>query len=244
MGVKPIKVVVLDIGSSDPHSAGTAATQGFRTRNLAIIAIFCVLVAAGAIWWHGYQPNSKAFEPTRYRRDTYAAFSNILVRAKALERRQATRTANLNLDLLHNYALIQRLADLSELYEEIDKGRQIIEDTRTEARAIFKNIYEIFPAECVNERLDSERLYDSLMASVDTIEQRLEDEEEALVLLDENREKWDVRGGRLVFIDKRLEREFKFFNRPTAATSIRWRRDFGHGTIESTPVVVLPEMKK
>ena len=242
LGVKPIKVTAADGGPAMPRTAETSTWLDLRTRRMTVlIAVACALLAAGAAWWRigsRHPHDAETFAPVRYGADTYAAFSNVLDRVQTLERRQMERTARLNLDLLHNYALIRRLSDLSELYEEIDKGRQIVEETRAEAMDIFGNIYEIFPAECVNERLDAERLYDRLMASVDAIEQRLDDEEEALVLLDENRDKWDVRSGQLEFTDKRLEREFKFYNRPTEASSIRWRRDFGHRAIESAPVAI------
>ena len=131
---------------------------------------------------------------------------------------------------------VAAVANVAQVYTNYEIGRQIVEEARVEEREVFGNIYEVFPPECVNERIDAEKLYGSLMSSVDAIEQRLDDEEEALVLLDDNRDKWDVRSGRLVFTDTRLEREFKFYDRPTAATSIRWRRDFGHGAVESAPV--------
>ena len=247
LGIKPIKVVVTDGALMTPRTNEEMSGHSLWTHRMMAIAVTCVLLAAGAaLCWIGLRHwrSKSAFSSARYNSATSVAFSNILDRVQMIEKQQAERTARLNLDLLHNYALIRRLSDLSELYEEIDKGRQIVEETRFDVMSLFGNIYEVFPAEYANERLEAERLYDKLMASVDAIEQKLVDEEEALVLLDENRDKWDVRSGRLVFTDKRLEREFKFYNRPTEASSIRWRRDFGHRTIESKPVAIPPDRGK
>lgn len=263
LGVKPIKVTLAggaeDESRRDGGSQHNAATEGPRPHatawRAAILVVVGFAVVGGAWWWlggrgappktvgdWGAHRNSNAGGeveiPGRYAAATYPAFTNLIARSKELESRLRSRTASLNLDLLHNYALIRRLSDLSELYEEIDKGRQVVNDARAEARDIFGGIYELFPPECVNERIDAEKLYDGLMTSVDAVEQRLDDEEEALVLLDDNRDKWDVQAGRLVFTDTRLEREFKFYNRPTEASSVRWRKDFGHGGIETAPVAV------
>ena len=240
-GIRPIKVVVADGALVTPRTNEAMVGHSLWSRRKVAIAFTCVLLAAGtALCWIGLRHwrSKSTFTSIRYNSATSVAFSNILDRVQMIEKKQAERTASLNLDLLHNYALVQRLSDLSELYEEIDKGRQIVEETRVDVMSVFGDIYEIFPAECANERLEAEKLYDKLMASTDAIEQKLVDEEDALVLLDENRDKWDVRSGRLVFTDKRLEREFKFYNRPTEASSIRWRRDFGHRTIESKPVAI------
>ena len=240
-GIRPIKVVVADGALVTPRTNEAMIGHSLWSRRKVAIAFTCVLLAAGtALCWIGLRHwrSKSTFTSIRYNSATSVAFSNILDRVQMIEKKQAERTASLNLDLLHNYALVQRLSDLSELYEEIDKGRQIVEETRVDVMSVFGDIYEIFPAECANERLEAEKLYDKLMASADAIEQKLVDEEDALVLLDENRDKWDVRSGRLVFTDKRLEREFKFYNRPTEASSIRWRRDFGHRTIESKPVAI------
>ncbi len=240
-GIRPIKVVVADGALVTPRTNEAMIGHSLWSRRMVAIAFTCVLLAAGtALCWIGLRHwrSKSTFTSIRYNSATSVAFSNILDRVQMIEKKQAERTASLNLDLLHNYALVQRLSDLSELYEEIDKGRQIVEETRVDVMSVFGDIYEIFPAECANERLEAEKLYDKLMASADAIEQKLVDEEDALVLLDENRDKWDVRSGRLVFTDKRLEREFKFYNRPTKASSIRWRRDFGHRTIESKPVAI------
>ena len=240
-GIRPIKVVVADGALVTPRTNEAMVGHSLWSRRKVAIAFTCVLLAAGtALCWIGLRHwrSKSTFTSIRYNSATSVAFSNILDRVQMIEKKQAERTASLNLDLLHNYALVQRLSDLSELYEEIDKGRQIVEETRVDVMSVFGDIYEIFPAECANERLEAEKLYDKLMASADAIEQTLVDEEDALVLLDENRDKWDVRSGRLVFTDKRLEREFKFYNRPTEASSIRWRRDFGHRTIESKPVAI------
>ena len=250
-GIKPIKVTAVVVGQGENTQDNRDAHDGRRATALGVLGVLAALalLAFGAWFWltgraarPGVRPYREGTNPSvAVRHKTSAAniaFTNLAARAEALELRQKERTARLNLDLLHNYALIRRLADLSELYEEIDKGRQIVDETRADAREIFGGIYEIFPAECVNERIDAEKLYDALMSAADAVEQRLDDEEEALVLLDDNRDKWDVQSGRLIFTDTRLEREFKFYNRPTAATSIRWRRDFGHRGIESPPVAV------
>lgn len=247
LGIKPIKVTPADGPVSSGTRAGRDAVKVKSVRLAVGVLAAAILVGAWLLARQAGKPGgelhsrngvdkSGAVFPERYGPSTYPAFTNLIARTHALETRQRARTADLNLDLLHNYALIRRLEDLSELYEEIDKGRQVVDEVRREAREIFGGIYEMFPPECVNERVDAEKLYDGLMTEVDAVEQRLDDEEEALVLLDDNRDKWDVRSGHLVFTDTRLEREFKFYNRPTEASSVRWRRDFGHGGIESAPV--------
>ena len=260
LGIKPIKMTAVAVSQGQDTQDNRDAQDRRREPVLGVVGVFAILalLAFGAWWWltgRAARPKATPYQAGvrvgAHRDGTNSsvavglktsavnpAFTNLAARAEALELRQKERTARLNLDLLHNYALIRRLADLSELYEEIDKGRQIVDETRADAREIFGGIYETFPAECANERIEAEKLYDALMSAVDAVEQRLDDEEEALVLLDDNRDKWDVQAGRLIFTDKRLEREFKFYDRPTEATSIRWRRDFGHRSIESAPVAL------
>jgi len=171
----------------------------------------------------------------RYQRETHAAFNSLKARAEAERGRHREEFAKVDFALLRNYALVERSQDVGFALEEIARGKGVVEASRGRVKDLFRNLYEVFPPESANERLDAQRLYGEIMDEIDASEERLDAEECILALLDDNRGRWRVRNGRLEFDDLSLEREVGFFMKDTDGSALRWKRDFGRGGIESPP---------
>lgn len=230
LGIKPIKVTLaegenrLDGSSPSGGSSGDhPATHGMLW--LATLAAGALAVAVG-VWWFGR--NDAQLSQTRsHSADTATAFKALEDEAATVRRQCSEAIGALDLDLAKNYALIERSADISFLYDEINKGRSVVEWARSRAKTVFKDIHSTFPASRANERLDAQALYGSLMSYVDEHDERMMRLESALMLLDGNRSKWKCVKGRLVFSDKALEDEYNFFEVEPSADAARWQRDFG-----------------
>ena len=240
LGIKPIKMVAEEeIGASGGRVLPDGHDKRDRSRwiwGAAILAAVILVVAVGALWrFTGHAARSEAApdqaaRPTQARphsEDTAAAFKALEEEAAAVRRQCDEAIDALNLDLAKNYALIERSADISFLYDEINKARGVVEWARNRAKSVFKDIHSTFPASRANERLDAQALYGSLMSFVDERDDRMMRLESALMLLDGNRSKWKCVKGRLVFSDKAVEDEYNFFCVEPDADAARWQRDFG-----------------
>ena len=175
----------------------------------------------------------------RYQRETRAAFDALRSKAENVREWHMAEFAKVDFSILHNYALIERSQDIGFATNELARGKSIIESSRSRLKDLFRDLYDVFPPESANERLDAQRLYGEIMNEIDASEERLDAEECVLALLDDNRSKWHVYHGRIVFDDLMLEREVSFFKRDTDGSTMRWKRDFKQSGIES-PVVELP----
>ena len=201
-----------------------------RIRRAVLWAAAAVVLAACAagVW--------ACVRHARYQRETRAAFDSLKARAEAERTRHREDFGKVDFALLRNYALVERSKDITFALEEIARGKGVVEASRVRVKDLFRDLYDLFPPESSNERLDAQRLYGEIMNEIDASEERLDAEECVLALLDENRDKWHVQNGRLLFSDVSLEREVGFFRKDTDGSALRWKRDFGRSGIESAPV--------
>ena len=242
LGVKPIKVTVAG-GMGPTHvndgNEGERATARGRGA-LAAVSFLIFLVTIGVAWWYVSTRNGSRGPAdggvTRYQSGTQEAILKLIERAGALENRCRAELTLLKLDRLHDYAWIAGEKDLSLLYHEMEKAQSIIDYTRSQARDLFRDVYNRFPAASANERMDAQRRYGELMDMLDAEEERMQSEHLVLLLLDEHRSVWRVENGTISFSDAKVEDEFRFYSQPTDGSTARWKRDFGHSGIESAPV--------
>lgn len=182
----------------------------------------------------------KVEEKNRYRQETYAVYTNFLESATGIAKQREVALGKLKLDLLQNWAYIENVKDHSLLYAELEKARSVLEWSREQIRGHFRDLYKIFPAESVNERLDSERLYGEMMKDLDAIEERLSCDEWVLTFLEENQGAWHSEKNGVVFTDAQKQKEFDYFRRTPVEEGSRWRRDFGSGGVIESPPVQVP----
>ena len=221
-GIRPIRV---------EEKPMTPRERLLRAILWAAAAVALAAGAAGAWVWA-----RAAQDRARYQHETRAAFEALRGKAEAERKRHREEFAAVDFALLRNYALVERSPDIGFALEEIARGKGVVEASRGRVKDLFRNLYEVFPPESANERLDGQRLYGELMDELDASEERLDAAECILALLDDNRGRWRVRNGRLEFDDLSLEREVRFFMKDTDGSALRWKRDFGRSGIESAPV--------
>lgn len=238
-GIRPIRV------DKKPLSKGDRWLRAFLW--VLGVALAC---AVGAWWWARTEsaPEEGVASPTgsgqgepqqRYRSETREAFEILNGKAEEVRKWHKDEFAKVDFSILHNYALIERSQDIGFATNELAKGKSVIDCSRSRMKDLFRGLYDVFPPESANERLDAQRLYGEIMNEIDASEDRLDAEECVLALLDDNRSKWHVYHGRIVFDDLVLEREVSFFRRDSDGSTMRWKRDFKQSGIES-PVVELP----
>jgi len=135
--------------------------------------------------------------------------------------------------LIVNYALLERSADDSEFRREIAKGL----DSATSAAAAIRNLYAAHYDQIPDQasQVAAQHLYGRAMDEVDAVRERYDGESCALTLLVENRGKWRVAHGRVVWDDPQLEREFLLFRRLELSTMTRFERDFPAENFQNSP---------
>ena len=236
LGIKPIKVVAAVETSDDNRQGGSApsslagASPSRGGMFWGTVVVVAILLALGGVWWIRSRSTTQDTTTSQVRQhsaDTEAAFKALQESAESVRRQCGEAIEGLNLDLVENYALIERTSDIGFLYEEINKARGVVEWARNQAKAVFRDIHTTFPASRANERLDAQSLYGALMSYIDEYDDRMMRLESALMLLDQNRKKWKCVKGQLVFDDKALEDEYNFFKVEPDADAARWQRDFG-----------------
>lgn len=173
----------------------------------------------------------------RYRPETYSAFTNLVNMASVIESEHHAALDRLDLDILRNYALIERTQDYRPFKGELAKARGIISFSREETRMLFRRLNALFPPESTNERHDAQKTYGELMTEFDVSEARIDADEQIILLLEKHRGKWHVKHGKVEFDDSALQVEFNSLLPTPDESTARWRKDFG--SIESN-VVELP----
>ncbi len=243
-GIRPIRVEEKPLSKEEKSRRILFWTVGI------MLALAC---AAGAWWWARAErapegSDKRVASPRvcgqgeskqRYRSETRKAFEALKGKAEKVRKWHKDEFAKVDFALLHNYALIERSQDIGFAANELAKGKNVIESSRSRMKDLFRDLYDIFPPESANERLDAQRLYGEIMNEIDASEDRLDAEECVLALLDGNRSKWHVYHGNIVFEDMMLEREVGFFKKDTDGSTMRWKRDFKQSPLES-PVVEVP----
>lgn len=141
-------------------------------------------------------------------------------------------------EVLANYALVYHSKNLDAFLAEIEKGRRVCEMARNAVHAVYANLYGNIPGGLTEEQIDAQRTYGSVMEAIDADEERLSTDECALVMLDSNRGKWQVRKGEVVWSDPDLDAQFSMFCRVNmAAGTSRWQRDFGSSKSISSEII-------
>lgn len=229
-GIRAIRVE-----SKNPKSGMTRVT-GFKRW---LVGLCAAAILGGAITYLliGYGArNGRDAEPKPIHQPT-AKFRDLLASTEDIRTHHKAALAKLNLDLLRNYALIERMDDLSSILKESDEANAVINYTRVRVRELFKDVYDLFPEASAVERTEAQRLYGELMQELDADESRIWSDEYAVSFLQDHRGKWTARKGKVEWKDERLAAEFANITQYADPTTARWHKDFGRG-IESNTVVV------
>lgn len=218
MGIRPIRVV----------AAGGRGGAGVRKVGPYALAAAAVLLAAAlATWRAGRTRPVEGGDGGEYTSATaQAAYTNLAARAAEIARRHRERLDEIGVDLLANYALVENTADDTFFTSRIKSGYRAIDDARQAVRALFRTLYDIFPADCIRERTEAQRLYVETMGEIDLTEERLANDDKAFRLLGANRGRWHVVRGKVAWSDPALAKEFEFLRRDADPAAVRWRKDF------------------
>lgn len=116
--------------------------------------------------------------------------------------------------------------DPQQATHAVDAGKNILNSSRQKIRKLFRPLYGLIPSEYENERTDALKLYADTMDHIDATEMRLNRSEKTYYLLFENRDKWMMKDGKIVFLDDLLEREYSYLQRNPSNAESRWCKDF------------------
>jgi len=208
----------------------------FRRLERGILWFFAILLVAlsACLFWNVSLRGERA--RMRYRPETYAAFTNLVSMASAIETEHADAMGRMDFDLLKNYALLERSDDFRPFQDEIARARAVVLYSREETRMLFKELYALFPPDSINERHDAQKIYGELMTVIDVSEERVDAAEKALLLLLANKGRWHAKKGTVEFTDNALKAEFDSLGQDPDEDTARWRKDFG--AIESNVIEV------
>lgn len=225
-GIKAIKVVAADGSKAN----GEVVVRGIRKRVMALSVFGTAIFAGLASYFLAQYPTSPT--PSTEKTivfttdDSRIAFSNLQAKATAIVSAHSEAIESLEFDLLTNYQFIENTTDTSILIAKIKAGYKAVDTSRSETRDLFKSIFTIFPADCVTERTEAQRLYAQTMDALDLSENRIVNDEKAFKLLEANRGKWHSKKGKVVWTDATLANEFEYFRRDVSPSAVRWRKDF------------------
>ena len=206
------------------------------------------LAAAGGAWWLFGGRGAPAM-PAPAAGDLPApggrcdAYQEIVGEVEAVREAYREASAKVDRELLANYALVERVRDMSEFRSVIAYGRESVSNAREAVRGVFSERYGDIPEAFPQDMADAQLLYGLVMEELDADEERLDSDDCALELLDANRGRWRVVKGAVKWSDPGLERQFRLFGREPVPGKTRWERDFGRRprTIESLPVQLKAE---
>lgn len=199
------------------------------------------LAAAGGAWWllggrgASAEPAQGDLPVSGGRCDAY---QEIAGEVESIREAYREASAKVDRELLANYALVERVRDMSEFRSVIAYGRESVSNAREAVRSAFSERYRDIPETFPQDMADAQLLYGLVMEELDADEERLDSDDCALELLDTNRGRWHVVKGVVKWSDPGLERQFRLFGREPVPGKTRWERDFGRRprAIESQPV--------
>lgn len=206
------------------------------------------LAAAGGAWWLIGGRGAPAM-PTPTAGDLPVpggrcdAYQEIAGDVESIREAYREASAKVDRELLANYALVERVRDMSEFRSVIAYGRESVSNAREAVRSAFSKRYGDIPDTFPQDMTDAQLLYGLVMEELDADEERLDSDDCALELLDTNRGRWHVVKGVVKWNDSGLERQFRLFSREPVPGKTRWERDFGRRprVIESQPVQLKAE---
>ena len=228
-----IRAIRVDEVLSAPH--GVVVPWG------AAILTAVVLAAAGIAWWV-FDGRSAPAMPTLGDLPVLGgrcdAYQGIAGDVESIREAYREASAKVDRELLANYALVERVRDMSEFRSVIAYGRESVSNAREAVRSAFSKRYGDIPDTFPQDMADAQLLYGLVMEELDADEERLDSDDCALELLDTNRGRWHVVKGVVKWKDPVLERQFRLFGREPVPGKTRWERDFGRRprAIESKPV--------
>lgn len=232
-GIRAIKVEPMG------WESGTGRIVGLRRWVAGISVMLLIGIAVGVAVQQYVQKTVSLYETrNRYQPETRKQFERLLEQSEELRKDHRKVMAELKLERTRNYALIESCKDVSPVLAQIEKGQDLVRYSRTRVADLFRDILKCFPEKSVNERLDAQKLYGSMMEELDLDEYNLSCAFMAVTLLDENRTKWHEEQGRVRWDDRSLEEEFSRYEGATDSSTARWKRDF---SVVESPPVALPE---
>ena len=238
-GIKAIKVFAAD------GLKANGEVRGVRKRVVTFTAVGAAFLAGLLVYIMKPQQPTQAKAPTAQfeftSESSRIAYTNLKAKAQAILSKHERSIEALELDALVDYQFLEKSKDTSFLRGKVKAGYKAVDVSRSETRSLFMSIFDIFPADCVVERTEAQRLYADTMDRLDISESRIANDEKAFKLLDSNRGKWHCENGKVNWNDATLAKEFEYFRRDISPSAIRWSKDFG--TVESN-IVEIPSAKK
>ena len=159
--------------------------------------------------------------------EAHPTYLRLALEVESLLEHHRQAMADIDIDLLNNYALIERSPDMSEFRAEVSKARSFIASARGQAKALFSTRYVDIPEDCSTDRINAQMLYGIFMNELDAEEERISLDECALDLLEANRGAWRTVKGRVKWDSEELEQAFSLCKRDDGEGVARWQRDFG-----------------
>lgn len=155
------------------------------------------------------------------------AFKGLMSEVEIVLENHRKAADSIDRELLSNYALVERVSDISEFRMEIAKGRDVVATTRAQVRELFSKHYGLLPQDNEEELILAQRAYGTVMETVDVTDERLDADECAIEMLDSNRGTWHVKKGEVVWDDPQFDALFKTYRRDDIVGTSRWQKDFG-----------------
>ena len=235
-GIKPIRVVrAKPVGFIEHILYFISSVSGVSI----CVAVVAVLISLWVVIYREKEVELKAQDKLYVKT---LSFEKLAADVELVQKAHEEAYKLLDFELLRNYALISKLKDLQPLYAEISKGKLIIANTRERLRVLFSSV----PKEFAHDKkgfVAAQALYGSVMATVDLDEAQVQSEEAVIALLDENRDKWKVVKGKIVFSDESLRADFSLLSQSVDPATARWRKDFGPRNYVESDIITIPETK-
>ena len=210
--------------------------RGVRKRVVVILMAAAAVVTAAAMFWLGRggdgegQPLADGSGPQMKTNGAHAvAYRRLTSKASALKKLHEGEIGTLGLEVLRDYSKLSCATNGLAMFKGVlDEAHRMVDRARSRTKALFRDIYSVFPPDCVGERMGAQKLYGELMTEIDTTEERINADEAMLRLLDGNRGGWCMTEDGISFSDQKLANEFSFLMQDAGAAGLRWQRDFKH----------------
>ena len=219
-GIRAIKVVAGDGSKANGETrSATGKRVVFAALAAGILAGVVVALLAPAI-------REDIGRIGRYKPGMAEKVAEMQAAARGLLDDHARRMGSAGVWTLTDYGGIFAATNSAMYDRAIWLGYNELDTSRRKARKLFRPLYDIFPPDCVNERMDVQKTYAEVMDEIDRSEAQLVRDEKAYALLSSNRGKWSLRDGKVTFSDGSLAKEFTFLGRGLDPVETRWSRDF------------------
>lgn len=209
--------------------------RGMRKRDWVIVGIAVAVVLVVAVLL-SFRQGTKSEQAKQFGRTSLMAndhsLQNLSREASEILDGYYSASAEIDYALLSNYALLEKSEDLSDFHAEITKAKAAVEAAREKAGSLFRARYKEIPEDREEAQREAQRLYGVLMGQLDDAEEQVLAREASIALLEENRGKWRVVKGNVVWADKSLEQAFLMRLPENFAITSRWIKDFGVNGID------------